>query len=115
MEAGRRHDTGRGGGGGQREGRGRERRHVPFLSQICKGLLPMLYRIERNPDWNVLRNIFIQVGVCILDKNGGRPPISERPKNQYIVVPPRPARARTVHFFPEPVFCAKTPGAAGFC
>ena len=23
---------------------------LPCLSQICKGLLPMLYRIERNPD-----------------------------------------------------------------
>lgn len=24
---------------------------ILFLSQIWRGLLPMLYRIERNPDW----------------------------------------------------------------
>jgi hypothetical protein len=30
---------------------------TPSLSQICKGLLPMLYKIDRKPDWNVLRNI----------------------------------------------------------
>ena len=28
-----------------------------FLSQICSGLLPIEYRIERKPDWNVLRNM----------------------------------------------------------
>lgn len=28
-----------------------------FFSQICNGLLPILYSIERNPDWNVFLNI----------------------------------------------------------
>ena len=27
------------------------------LSHICSGLLPILYRIDRNPDWNVFLNI----------------------------------------------------------
>jgi hypothetical protein len=27
------------------------------LSHICNGLLPILYRIDRNPDWNVFLNI----------------------------------------------------------
>ena len=31
--------------------------HSPCLSQICKGLLPMLYKMERKPDWNVFLNI----------------------------------------------------------
>ena len=29
----------------------------PCLSHICRGLLPMLYRIDRNPDWKVFLNI----------------------------------------------------------
>lgn len=29
-----------------------------FLSHICNGLLPILYNIDRNPDWNVFLNIF---------------------------------------------------------
>lgn len=31
--------------------------HPPFLSQICSGLLPMLYRMDRKPDWKVFLNI----------------------------------------------------------
>ena len=31
---------------------------LTFLSQICSGLLPMLYKMDRNPDWNVFLNIF---------------------------------------------------------
>lgn len=27
------------------------------LSQICKGLLPILYKIDKNPDWYVFWNI----------------------------------------------------------
>lgn len=27
------------------------KRDVLFLSHICRGLLPMLYRIDKNPDW----------------------------------------------------------------
>ena len=30
---------------------------VTFLSQIWSGLLPMLYRIDKNPLWNVFLNI----------------------------------------------------------
>jgi hypothetical protein len=30
---------------------------APFLSQICSGLLPMLYRMDKNPDWKVFLNI----------------------------------------------------------
>lgn len=30
---------------------------LTFLSHICKGLLPMLYNIDRNPLWNVFLNI----------------------------------------------------------
>ena len=30
---------------------------LPCLSQICRGLLPMLYRIDRNPDWKVFLNM----------------------------------------------------------
>lgn len=37
-------------------GRSREN-YWTFLSQIWRGLLPILYRIERNPDWNVFLNI----------------------------------------------------------
>ena len=36
---------------------GRARGRAPFLSQICSGLLPMLYRIDRKPDWNVFLNM----------------------------------------------------------
>ena len=32
---------------------------TPFLSQIWRGLLPMLYKMERNPDWNVFLNIAV--------------------------------------------------------
>jgi len=32
---------------------------LTFLSQICSGLLPMLYRIDKNPLWNVFLNIFL--------------------------------------------------------
>lgn len=28
-----------------------------FLSQICNGLLPILYKIDKNPDWNVFLNM----------------------------------------------------------
>merc|ERR1719320_1048403 len=31
---------------------------LTFLSQICKGLLPILYRMDRNPLWNIFLNIF---------------------------------------------------------
>ena len=30
---------------------------LTFLSHICSGLLPMLYRMDRKPDWNVFLNI----------------------------------------------------------
>jgi hypothetical protein len=30
---------------------------LTFLSQICSGLLPMLYRMDRKPDWKVFLNI----------------------------------------------------------
>lgn len=30
-----------------------------FLSHICKGLLPILYKIDKNPLWNVFLNIFL--------------------------------------------------------
>ena len=30
---------------------------IPCLSHICSGLLPMLYKMDKKPDWNVLRNI----------------------------------------------------------
>ena len=36
---------------------GGARGRAPFLSQICSGLLPMEYRIDRKPDWNVFLNI----------------------------------------------------------
>lgn len=29
-----------------------------FLSHICRGLLPILYRMDKNPLWNVFLNIF---------------------------------------------------------
>lgn len=28
-----------------------------FLSHNCNGLLPMLYKIDRKPDWNVFLNM----------------------------------------------------------
>lgn len=31
---------------------------LTFLSQICSGLLPMLYRMDRKPLWKVFLNIF---------------------------------------------------------
>ena len=31
---------------------------LTFLSQICNGLLPMLYKTDRKPLWNVFLNIF---------------------------------------------------------
>ena len=30
---------------------------LTFLSQICSGLLPMLYKMDKNPDWKVFLNI----------------------------------------------------------
>jgi hypothetical protein len=30
---------------------------LTFLSHICSGLLPMLYKIDKNPDWKVFLNI----------------------------------------------------------
>lgn len=30
---------------------------LPCLSHICRGLLPMLYKMERKPDWKVFLNI----------------------------------------------------------
>lgn len=30
---------------------------LTFLSHICKGLLPMLYKIDKNPLWNVFLNM----------------------------------------------------------
>lgn len=30
---------------------------LTFLSHICKGLLPILYSIDKNPLWNVFLNI----------------------------------------------------------
>lgn len=30
-----------------------------FLSQICNGLLPILYKIDKKPDWNVFLNMMI--------------------------------------------------------
>ena len=30
---------------------------LPFLSHICSGLLPMLYKMDRNPDWKVFLNM----------------------------------------------------------
>ena len=32
---------------------------LPCLSQICRGLLPMLYKMERKPDWKVFLNIVV--------------------------------------------------------
>lgn len=29
----------------------------PCLSQICNGLLPMLYKMDKNPDWKVFLNM----------------------------------------------------------
>ena len=37
-----------------------------FLSQICKGLLPILYNIERNPLWKVFLNILVKLSGSIL-------------------------------------------------
>lgn len=34
--------------------------HAPCLSHSCSGLLPREYRMERKPDWKVLRNIFLK-------------------------------------------------------
>ena len=34
-------------------------KYFTFLSHICRGLLPMLYKIERNPLWKVFLNISI--------------------------------------------------------
>lgn len=31
---------------------------LTFLSQICSGLLPILYRMDKNPLWKVFLNIF---------------------------------------------------------
>ena len=31
---------------------------LTFLSHICNGLLPMLYRMDKNPDWKVFLNMF---------------------------------------------------------
>lgn len=38
---------------------------LTFLSQICNGLLPMLYRMDRKPDWKVFLNIIIYDNYCL--------------------------------------------------
>lgn len=38
-------------------------RKLTFLSQICNGLLPILYNMERNPDWNVFLNMVLCVEI----------------------------------------------------
>jgi len=46
-------------------GRGRigEGLGLTWRSQICSGLLPMLYKIDRNPDWNVFLNMALGLAV----------------------------------------------------
>ena len=39
--------------------------YVPFLSQIDSGLLPILYRIDKKPDWYVFLNMFVPFCVCV--------------------------------------------------
>merc|ERR1719446_644475 len=36
---------------------------MTFLSQICSGLLPIEYRIDKKPDWKVFLNMAPPVGV----------------------------------------------------
>eukprot|EP01047_Picozoa_sp_COSAG01_P068099 COSAG01_NODE_9766_length_2347_cov_31.477333_3_plen_79_part_00 len=45
---------------------------TPFLSQICRGLLPMLYRMDRNPDWKVFLNMAGSAAGPTLLAGGGR-------------------------------------------
>lgn len=38
---------------------------LTFLSQICNGLLPILYRMDKNPLWNVFLNIVYNIKVYL--------------------------------------------------
>ena len=40
---------------------------LTVLSQICRGLLPILYKIERNPDWKVFVNIITVIILNFLE------------------------------------------------
>lgn len=64
-------------------------RKLTFLSQICNGLLPILYNMERNPDWNVFLNMFICVEIFFFLKyiyRNHEPPPSFHNRNQCVVV-----------------------------
>ena len=44
---------------------------LTFLSQICSGLLPRLYRMDKNPLWNVFLNIFSAEELLLNQPPGG--------------------------------------------
>lgn len=48
---------------------------LPWLSQICSGLLPILYKMDRKPDWNVFLNI---ADVLVQPTSGTRPSLVEK-------------------------------------
>merc|ERR1719498_1755256 len=51
-----------------------------FLSQICKGLLPIEYRIDKKPDWKVFLNIAASQGGRGLGGLGSASRVPRRPR-----------------------------------